>query len=237
MIYFRYPEDNFEQFLPWDVYNENFVDEYEKTLLGKEMESQAKLGEQILKPNTFKLTYPFVTNLQESVRKKVNEGIIDEVVYLFKDQVLYPENIDFKEVISFYEVPLNEKGLLSILFGIYTFTGGAHGYTKYSSITLDLNSGKVYSFSDLFNPKIYYKGFLDEIAKQYIKDNNIPLVEEYNGIHQDQKFYLTPNELVLYYQVYEYTPYYYGVFKIIIPYDKILNLLGPMSPIQKLINK
>jgi hypothetical protein len=101
---------------------------------------------------------------------------------------------------------------------------------------LNVKTGQVYNFSDLFNPRIYYIGFLNELAKQYIKDNNITLINEYKGVTQDQQYYLTPNSLVLYYQVYEYTPYYYGLFKIELPYNKIRNLLGPTSPINMLIN-
>lgn len=171
----------------------------------------------------------------EDLKERINEAIIDEVLYLFKNQVMVAEKINFQEIIGFYKVTLNEKGLLSILFSLYTYTGGAHGYTAYSSLTIDLNTGEIYEFEDLFNPKFYYKGFLDKIIYEKIKEMDVPLIEEYNGITENQQFYLTPESLVIYYQVYEYTPYAYGLFKIEIPYTEIISALGPVSPIQRLI--
>lgn len=162
--------------------------------------------------------------------------IINTTLRLLKNQVLLPQKIQFSQIISFYEIPLNKNGLISILFGIYTYVNkAAHGFTKYASLTMDLKTGKVYKLEDLFNPKFYWKPLLDNLAKEYIKENNITLINEYNGISENQEFYLTENSLVIYYQVYEYTPYSDGLFKIEIPYEKIQNILYPGSPIQRLL--
>jgi hypothetical protein len=197
----------------------------------------AQLGEQFLSPSSFKISYPYVINMHnKEVESKINQTIVDEVARLFKNAVLYPQQINFKEILGDYEIKLNEKGLLSILFSIYTYVEhAAHGITIYSSLTFDLETGKIYQFSDLFTARIYYKAILDDIARNYIEENNIQLIAEYKGITQNQQFYLTPDELVIYYQIYEYTPYVYGLFEIPIPYSKILNLLGPASPIQRLL--
>jgi len=211
---------------------------YEEVTRNEKILKSTELGEQVLKPKKFSISYPFIKNEDniESI-SKVNKAIIDEVNSLFKTGVLLPEEVEFYEVLGNYEVMLNEKGLLSILFNLYTYINkAAHGYTSYGSITANIQTGKVYSFSDLFNPKIYYVGFLNEIAQEYIKTNNITLINKYNGITPNQQYYLTPDKLVLYYQVYEYTPYYYGLFKIEIPYEKIRNLLTPFSPINKLLH-
>lgn len=203
----------------------------------KNTSKKAELVEQKLTPDKLSIAYPFMTNENNlEATTKVNNAITSEVSYLFKNEVLLPQKVDFTEVFGAYEVTLNESGLLSILFSLYTyFNKAAHGYTAYTSTTVNTETGKVYSFSDLFNPKMYYVGFLNELAKEYIKTNNITLINEYKGITEDQKYYLTPDKLVLYYQVYEYTPYYYGLFKIEIPYEKIENLITPLSPISILL--
>lgn len=197
-----------------------------------------ELSEQKLSPSNFSIVYPFIPNdKNDKTIEKINNYIIDEVDKLFRSQVLLPEKLDFNDVLGTYEVMLNKNGVLSILFSIYTYVKrAAHGFTAYSSITLNVETGEIYSFNDLFNPKIYYTGFLNDIAREYIKKNNIGLINEYNGIVPNQQYYLTPNALVIYYQVYDYTPYYYGLFKIEIPYDKITNLLTPLSPIIKLLS-
>lgn len=202
-----------------------------KTLLS------VKLGEQILSPNNFKIAYPFLPDSEDNqARKRINDGITTEVSELFKIQILQPEAIDFKDITASYETMLNQSRLLSILFELYEYVdGAAHGYTLYSSITAATNTGTIYSFSNLFNGSINYVSYLNELAKQYIKDNDITLINEYNGITPNQKFYLTPDNLVLYYQVYDYTPYAYGLLKIPIPYSKIQNLLSKNSPIKRLI--
>lgn len=196
-----------------------------------------ELSEQNLLPEKFNMIYPFIPNLEGSKSKtSINNAVIDRVNNLFKNQVLLPETTDFNEILGQYEVMVNDNSIISILFSLYTYIyHAAHGLTVYSSITANTMTGKIYSFRDLFNPKVYYVGYLNELAKQYIKDNNITLINEYNGITQNQEFYLTKDKLVLYYQVYEYTPYYYGLFKIEIPYEKIKNLLSPMSPINQLL--
>lgn len=196
-----------------------------------------KLQEQKLVPSKLSIFYPFIPNANNNkAYLSINNAITDEVSKLFKQQVLLPEVSDFNEIYGRYEITVNKNNIISILFSLYTYINkAAHGFTAYSSVTANTNTGQIYSFSDLFNSKIYYVGFLNELAKQYIKDNNIPLINAYNGITPNQQYYLTEDSLVLYYQVYEYTPYYYGLFKIEIPSEKIKNLLGPLSPINRLI--
>lgn len=195
------------------------------------------LNEQILRPKNFRITYPFVKDIgNENISKFVNESIANEVSNLFKEQALPPEKINIQEVIGFYDVKLNKSCLISILFGIYTYyANAAHGSTTYSSLNIDIDTGKIYKLSDLFTSRINYKPILEQKVKEYIKVNNVPLLEEYKGLHEDQQFYLTPNSLVLYYPIYEYTPYAYGLFQVPIPFKDILNLLGPASPIQRLL--
>lgn len=195
------------------------------------------LEEQVLSPGTFKISYPYITGMKDDkLQAQINSTIIDMVSNLLRETVLLPEKIDFEDVIGFYKVHLNEKGILSILYGLYTYVErAAHGFTAYSSIMIDLETGKVYKLYELFNPKVNYKAFLEPLARKYIEENQVPLLTEYKGIKDDQEFYLTSDSLVIYYQVYEYTPYVYGLFEIKIPYTDILNILGPTSPIQRLI--
>lgn len=218
MIFYRYPQEEH----PWSQGRASI---------------SASLAEQNLSPTDFKLSYPLINSLtNEAAKAKINNAIISQQSALFTNHVLLPEVIDFKDVISSYKVPLNEKSLISMLFNIYVYANhAAHGMTFYSSISANLETGQIYEFSDLFNPKIYYTKFLSDIAFKKVKEMKIPLISDYKGITEDQQFYLTPASLVLYYKLYEFTPYYFGNFEIKIPYVEIINLLGPMSPIQKLL--
>jgi len=63
---------------------------------------------------------------------------------------------------------------------------------------------------------------------------DIEFIIPYEGINDFQSFYLTPEGLVLFYQVDEYTPYNSRLFRITIPYNEISNLLYPGSPLSNL---
>ncbi|HBC96396.1 MAG TPA: DUF3298 domain-containing protein [Clostridium sp.] len=230
MLYFNYPDNS--------NYIFNIGKKHLKFYRRDTNTGSVILKEQKLSPSNFGINYPVISNEgdTESI-KKINNLIADKVSSLFKSQVLLPEIIDFHDILGNYEIMLNQKNILSILFNISTYINqAAHGYTKYSSITANTETGQVYDFDDLFNSKVYYTKILNELAKQYIKENDIHLIGKYDGITQDQKYYLTPESLVLYYQIYEYTPYVHGLFKIEIPYAKIKNIINPAGPIAKLID-
>ncbi|WP_242850163.1 RsiV family protein [Clostridium polynesiense] len=202
-----------------------------------EHSADIKLEEQKLSPKSFSISYPFIPEGELYKGKdKINEGIINECSELFKNQVLLPEKVDFLEVLGTYEITLNKNNIISVLLSLYTYVNmAAHGFTAYSSITANADTGEIYSFEDLFNPKFSYAAAIDEIAREYIKKNNIALLNDFKGIEPNQQFYLTSDSLIVYYPVYKYTPYYYGLFKIEIPYNKISNLITPVSPITEFI--
>ena len=50
---------------------------------------------------------------------------------------------------AYYEIKNNQRGILSILLTVYTFSGGAHGLTVCKSITFDVTTGKHVYFTRL----------------------------------------------------------------------------------------
>jgi hypothetical protein len=195
-----------------------------------------RLEEAIVHPSLCNISYPYISNSEDdSVKTNINNSIIRKVNQLFTGNIFLPEKFNLEEIAEFYKVPLNEKGILSILFGLYTYREGPHGITKYNSLTIDMETGKSYVFSELFNPKMNYLSVLNEFIFKEIKQKQIPIINEFKGVLDNQQFYLTPFALVIYYRIYEYTPYSYGLFEITIPYGDITELLSPLSPIQKLI--
>lgn len=198
--------------------------------------SNYNIGNVTIEPEKFKVEYPYVTGFEnQEVQRNINDAIIGEVTSLLSSQVLLPAQNTFKEIIISYQIPLKTDNLLSIVFALYTDTGGAHGNTTFSSLTFNTNTGQVYDLEDLFKPNSNYMNVLSELAVREAEEAEIPFIADYKGVSDNQQFYLTPNGIVLFYQVNEYTPYSYGLFRVTIPYDEIMGILNTNSPVYNLM--
>jgi len=180
------------------------------------------------------ISYPQVELDNKLLEYKINYEINDTVEDLVKMQRKEFEDLEYMR--SNYNVGLNEKSLLSIVFDNYVYWKGAmHGLTVLDSLTVDLESGKRYNFDDLFDLNTNYRQKLDSIIKEKIKEENIYLIRNFEEINKNQSFYLEENNLVIYYQLYEYTPYAYGFLKFFIPYEDIKDIIDKEGPIARLI--
>src|SRR5699024_11901197 len=74
----------------------------------------------------------------------------------------------------------------------------------------DLTSGKIYHLKDLFKQGSDYVNVLSNHVKQQIKARDIPILNDFDKISKNQDFYIADKCLVLYFQLYEITPYYIG---------------------------
>lgn len=116
------------------------------------------------------------------------------------------------EVYFNYQVKYNQKGLLSIVFLDYQYSGGAHGITVQSSYTFDLKTGTEYEIKDFFKDGSDYISMINsEVKKQMEERGMTVLLTPFNSIKADQDFYLSNNAIVVYFQAYEYLPYVYGI--------------------------
>lgn len=116
------------------------------------------------------------------------------------------------EVYFNYRVKYNQKGLLSVVFSDYQYSGGAHGITVQSSYTFDLKTGKEYKLKDLFKESTDYISVINgEVKKQMEEKDTTVLLTPFVSIKDDQDFYLSNNAIVVYFQQYEYFPYAYGI--------------------------
>lgn len=196
----------------------------------------AKISKKVMIKPRLQIRYPQLTGLpNRKAQHEINDRIMKLVYQMIRDQG-YVEDKD-KEMTGIYEVMLNENGLISIVFQNYAYTkGAAHGITLQKSLTMDLWDGDDYDFDDLFREGSDYKAHIDTILKRQIEENEMPILEgkEFKGVVPDQDYYLTPRELVVYFQLDEYTPYAYGFPTFLIPYTEITDIANPEGPIGKL---
>ena len=163
------------------------------------------------KDNLVTIDYPLVKDLESpAAQHRINRSIVTLVDMLMKEQGYYKKQKT--EMLGWFEIKNNQRGILSLTIGNYAFTyPSAHGLTIVKGLTFDVNSGESFELEDLFKPGADYVKVLSDIVEQQIKDREIQLLDEFKGIKPDQDFYIADKSLVLFFQLYEITPYYMGL--------------------------
>jgi hypothetical protein len=199
-----------------------------------EMQVPVQIQSYQIKKEKLDAVYPVVRGLSNYlVEQKINGAILQEVYNLIQQQG-YPHNPQ-TESSGYYELKTNERGILSLSLFNYAFSGGAHGLTLQKSLTFDVQTGKLYRLQDLFMPDAPYIQVLSDIITQQIKDRDVPLLDEFTGIRPDQDFYIADKALIIYFQLYEITPYVYGFAYFPISVFEIQSIIKEEGPLGKMI--
>lgn len=180
--------------------------------------------------------YPQVYGLKNIyVQDRINNAILEAIYEQLKEQGYYDN--ENTEVTGTWELKNNSKGILSLTLINYAFSGGAHGLTKVKGLTFDLETGKKYALPELFKKKSDYVEILSEKIKEQIKERNIPVINEFNRIKIDQDFYVADLTLVIFFQIYEITPYVYGIPYFPISIYEIEDIIDEKGPLGKMLSK
>src|SRR5690349_16089866 len=87
--------------------------------------------------------YPVVVHLPNiHVQSTINHAIVTALNKLLVEQSYYEPSL--VELMAYFELKTNQRGLLSLNLIAYSFTGGAHGMTVIKSLTFDTKTGKQY---------------------------------------------------------------------------------------------
>lgn len=173
--------------------------------------------------------YPVITQLKEpKIQQQLNQAIFKEMNKILVEQNYYDSSL--VELMATYEVKNNQRGLLSLNLIVYSFTGGAHGMTICKSLTFDTRTGRSYSLSDLFKPGSPYVQRISEYVRRHIKQWGIAVLEPFTKIRPDQDFYIADTSLVVYFQLYEISPYVQGFPYFPIPLLDLQDIIKPNSP-------
>ncbi|MFD1207145.1 DUF3298 and DUF4163 domain-containing protein [Sporosarcina contaminans] len=179
--------------------------------------------------------YPAIIQMTDAkVQRELNHQIISALNTLLVDQNFYDENL--VELISNFEIKNNERNILSLNLITYSYTGGAHGMTVVKSLTFDTTTGKLYSLKDLFKSNSNYVSIISDIIRKRIADWNIDLLDPpFKTIRSDQDFYIADTSLVIYFQLYEISPYASGFPYFPIPIKDLQHIIEPNSPLDRMI--
>lgn len=182
------------------------------------------------------VNYPVVTQMNNhTVQQKINHTIIHTLNKMLVDQYFYEDYL--VELIAYYEIKTNERGVLSLNLIVYSDTGGAHGLTVIRSLTFDTKTGKNYELSELFKPNSGYEKAINTIIQQRIKDWDIQLLDPpATEIRSNQDFYIADVTLVIYFQLYEISPYASGFPYFPIPILDLAPYIQPGSPLETMMS-
>lgn len=181
-----------------------------------------------------KLSYPDVRiPWNRRVQKSINRDIHNTLAYMLRVEQ-YPK-VEEKEFSGGYEVKANENDVLSLLFELYQYAAGAaHGLVTYTSRTYDTRTGHAYMLAELFRRESRWKERLNKEIKRQIKKKNIPQTTPFETVTEATAYYVTPDALVIYFQLYEYTPYAYGIPEFAIPLASLQDIANPNGPLARL---
>ncbi|MHB9144277.1 MAG: DUF3298 domain-containing protein [Symbiobacteriia bacterium] len=128
-----------------------------------------------------------------------------------------------------YRVTYNTHGIFSIVLEAYSFTGGAHGMTTRTPYTVSFLTGQTYQLQDLFKPGVDYVRILSDEIKKQMKERDLEqyLLQPFDAIKPDEKFYIEDGNLVIFFDLYEYFPYAWGFQEFPIPMASLQPYLVP----------
>ncbi|MET0786716.1 MAG: DUF3298 and DUF4163 domain-containing protein [Paenisporosarcina sp.] len=178
--------------------------------------------------------FPYVFGLvNPQAELIINRKIVATINEMLVELGFYDQNL--VEMVGEFEIKTNERQLLSLSFTIYSFTGGAHGMTIVKSLSFNVTTGKHYELQELFLPNSDYVKRLSSLIKPKIEAWEIPILEEFTQIRADQDFYLADHSLVIYFQLYEISPYVAGFPYFPIPILDIQDIIQPKGPLEILL--
>lgn len=157
--------------------------------------------------------YPKLHRLpKKEVESRINTLITHRVKKLMEAQYQKQGTDHFTEMLGSFEIKTNERNIFSVTFGNYAYREGfAHGLSLMDSITVDLESGRLYSLADLFKPDSDYVKLLSSKIRKQIEARQIPLLDRFPTISKEQSYYIADKSLVLYFQAYDISPGYVGL--------------------------
>lgn len=183
-----------------------------------------------------KLSIPVLNSATESdLFSQLNEMFFEGVTYFAREVEALAESYlqDFKEsrgylpkydVVVGFEVPYNSGGLLSINVHFYQYTGGAHGISFIETVNLDLTTGRILEYKDLFNTSEVEQALIDSIQATIDNapfDYFITTVDK-TILDQIQSFYLKQGQLVVYFDLYQIAPYSTGIPKFVVDLTQLV---------------
>lgn len=93
---------------------------------------------------------------------------------------------------------------------------------------------KLCTLKDLFKPGSNYVRRLSALVDIQIQERDLPTLGDFRGISPDQDFYIADKTLVIYFQLYEITPYVVGLPMFPISVFDLADIIDESGPLGRL---
>lgn len=184
--------------------------------------------------------YPEISGIGNESAAKFNELIKKTVVNAnnaYRKDVAEMDVNDLREGMTLnneigYDVALATNDFVSLTLSDYTFMGGAHGGTSYTTVNYDLKNNRELNLEDIFNPNSNYLKILSNYAvtdlksrlsemsdDEWITKGAAPEAENYKNWN------LTNKGLMLTFEQYQVAAYAAGPQTVMVPYDNLKAVL------------
>lgn len=128
--------------------------------------------------------------------------------------------------------------ILSVVFFVSQYLGGAHPGDHHDVINYDLSEAKVLSLGDLFKPESDYLEAIADYSIRELKKNREVLFPNFEeGASPKEENYgawsITPKGLLVIFEEYQVAPYAAGPQYVLVPYSALADILDPGGPLGK----
>lgn len=193
------------------------------------METYVRIARKTLLKPRLRVDYPQLKGVtNRRIERELNRVLLAKSYEMIRDHGYVSDRT--KVITGNYEVKLNRQGLISLVLEQFAYAeGAAHGLTLRTSFNAYALTGERLEFDDLFIQGGYRELAEQEIKKQ-IRERDLSLIAEFESLGKDPDYYLAPEGIVIYFQLYEYTPYALGFPEFVLPYAMIGDKLRPDLP-------
>ncbi len=122
------------------------------------------------------------------------------------------------------------KHIISIVFTVETYTGGAHPNHSLLTFNYDTTQDKMITIDNLYEENKDILDLLSSLSRKtlladpkFSQGNNIDMLKEGTAPRKDnfQNFVFTEQGLKIYFNYYQIAPYYLGTSEVTIPYQQL----------------
>lgn len=133
-----------------------------------------------------------------------------------------------------YRIEYNRNGLFSLRMELYDLYGDGNELLKTLFFTFDVSNGQLCSVGDLLDATdTRWRGIMPDIVMAQAEAQGITLLSDVMPIGDDQAFYITQDELVLAYELFEIATWSAGAPEFAIPITQLADFIPPDSPLKK----